>query len=111
MSELCHDWELDGYGCVVPMHDNGGECPIHCLGDFTYDARRKMEELEPDEEITLGMCEGHGAVFVLGRTEKGFYVRHGAIEGWDDRADVDDELLGDTPWVPVDVFTPEDTSI
>ncbi len=111
MSDYCHEWEPAGFGCAVPMDDNGGKCPSDCLGDFTYAARRNMKELEPGEEIALGMCEGHGAVLVLGRTEKGFYVRHGVIEGWEKFSDVDDELLADTPWVPAGVLTPEDTSI
>ena len=101
MSEFCHDWDPGGFGCAVPMLENVNECPSDCLGDFTYDARKKMKDLEPGEEVGLGLCEGHGAVLVLGQTEEGFYVRHAVIEGWEDRADVDDELLEDKAWMPV----------
>ena len=56
------------------MRDNGGECPSDCLGGFTYAGRKHAPELQVGEEVGLGLCEGHGAVVVLGRTEKGFYV-------------------------------------
>ena len=56
--------------------------------------------VQPGEEVGLGLCEGYGAVLVLGWTDDGFKVRHSPIEGWEDRADVDVEMLEDKPRFP-----------
>ena len=98
MSDACHDWEPQGWGCLETMRDNDGECPSGCLGDFTSAARKQAQELQVGEEVGLGLCEGHGAVVVLGRTGKGFYHRHAPLEGYEEHTP--EELLEDEPWTP-----------
>ena len=69
-----------------------------CLGGFTYAGRKHAPELQVGEEVGLGLCEGHGAVVVLGRSEKGLYHRHVPVKGYEEHTP--DELLADHVWSP-----------